>query len=227
MRVAVVTFPGSHGAEDAVYVYRDLLGQDAYTVWHQEESLKKPDVVIIPGGASFADYLRPGALSVASPILGPVVKFARDGGPILGIGNGFQILCEAKILPGILLQNPSLHFLNRDTHVLVCNNETPFTKTYEEEDIIVLPIACFFGRYYADKRTMKDLEENGQVVLRYCDREGDVDYEEPFNGCLNGVAAVTSRHYNVLGMMCHPERVSDPLLGSEVGRKMLECVLSK
>lgn len=227
MRIAVITFPGSHGADDVVYVYRDLLGQDAYTVWHQEESLKKPDVVVLPGGAAFADYLRPGALSVASPIIGPVIKFARDGGPTLGIGNGFQILCESKILPGILLQNPSLHFVNREVPLLVCNNETPFTTCYEEEDVVNLPIACFFGRYYADKRTMKDLEENGQVILRYCDREGEVNYEDPFNGSLNAVCAISSRHYNVVGMMSHPERVADPVLGSDVGRKMLECVLKK
>ena len=225
MRVSVVVFPGSNGAEDAAYVYRDLLNQEVNLIWHQEEDLKKPDVLVIPGGAAFGDYLRPGALTQGSPILGPIRKFARDGGPTIGIGNGFQILCEMQILPGVLLQNPSMHFMSRNVFLTVQHIKTPFTKNYEQDEIITLPIACSYGRYYADKRAIRDMEENGEVVMRFCDREGDIDERDPFNGCLNSIAGIASRHSNVLGLICHPERACEKMMGSEEGLKLLSAVL--
>ncbi|MFN8389631.1 MAG: phosphoribosylformylglycinamidine synthase subunit PurQ [Bdellovibrionota bacterium] len=225
MRISVVVFPGSSGADDAAYVYRELLGQDVQLIWHQEEDLKKPDVLILPGGAAFGDYLRPGALVQGSPILGPIRKFARDGGPTLGIGNGFQILCEMGILPGVLLQNTTLHFMSRNVYLSVQNNKTPFTKGYELEDIITLPMACTYGRYFADKRAIRDMEENGEVVFRFCDREGDIDEDNPFNDSLNSIAGIASRHMNVLGMICHPERACEKVMGSEEGLKLLSAVL--
>jgi len=225
MRISVVVFPGSSGADDAAYVYRELLGQEVKTVWHQEESLAKPDVVIIPGGAAFGDYLRPGSLVLGSPIVGAIRKFARDGGPILGIGNGFQILCELKILPGILLQNVGLHFLSRDVFLRVDNIETPFTKKFQYQQVITLPLACTYGRYFADRRAIRDMEENGEIVFRYCDREGELDEKNPFNDSLNSVAGICSRHRNVVGLMCHPERAAEAIMGSEEGLPLLSAVL--
>ncbi len=225
MKVSVVVFPGSSGADDAAYVYRELLGQEVKTVWHQEESLGKPDVLVIPGGASFGDYLRPGALVAGSPIVGAIRKFARDGGPTIGIGNGFQILCELKVLPGVLLQNSGLTFLSREVFLRVDNIETPFTKNYEDEQVISLPMACTYGRYFADRRAIRDMEENGEVVFRFCDREGEIDEKAPFNGSLNAVAGICSRHRNVLGMICHPERAAEKIMGSEEGLSLLSAVL--
>ena len=180
---------------------------------------------MIPGGAAFGDYLRPGALTIGSPVMGAIRKFARDGGPTLALGNGFQILCEMKVLPGILLQNMDLQFMNRQVFLRVENTKTPFTKNYDEEEIIRLPIACNYGRYFADKRTIRDMEENGEIVFRFCDQEGDVDPEEPFNESLHAVAGICSRHGNVLGMICHPERVCEAVMGSEEGLPLLSAVL--
>ena len=225
MKIAVVVFPGSSGADDVAYAYREILGQEVVSIWHQEETLKGADVVVVPGGASFGDYLRPGALVMGSPICGALRKFSRDGGPMLGIGNGFQILCELKILPGVLLQNTGLSFLSKDVFVSVDNVSSPFMKGLKEDQVLTVPLACGFGRYYADKRTLKDAEENGNIAFRYCDREGDIDLRDPFNGCLNAIAGVTSRHHNVLGVMFHPERAVEASMGSTVGLPILKAVL--
>ncbi len=225
MKVAVIVFPGSSGAEDAAYAYREILGCEVINIWHQEETLKGADVVIIPGGASFGDYLRPGALVLGSPIIGAIRKFGRDGGPMLGIGNGFQILCELKILPGVLLQNKSLNFIHRDVYLSIDSNKSPFLSGMEPERVLSLPLACSFGRYYADKRTLKDIEENGNVAMRFCDREGDIDFDDPFNGSIHAIAGVTSRHHNVLGLIAHPERAAEDAMGSVVGLEILKNIL--
>ncbi len=227
MKIAVVVFPGSGGADDAAYVYRNILGQEVTTIWHQEETLADADVLVVPGGAAFGDYLRPGALVQGSPIVGAIRKFARDGGPTIGIGNGFQILCELKVLPGVLLQNPGLSFLSRDVYLRCDNIRTPWTNCYKEDNVISLPIACTYGRYFADKRTIRDMEENGEVVFRFCDREGELDEKDPFNGSLNSIAGICSRHLNVLGLICHPERACEKVMGSEQGLPILSAVLKK
>ena len=224
MRIAVVVFVGSAGAKDAVNAYGRVLKQEVYTVWHQEDSLGKPDLVVIPGGASFGDYLRPGALAKESLIIPLVRKFAQDGGPVIGIGNGFQILCEVGILPGILLVNPDLQYLSHDVYVTVDDNRSPFLSSLESETVLKLPLACYYGRYWADKRTIRDLEEGGHVALRYCDMEGDVDLANPFNGSLNAIAGITSRHGNVLGLMPHPERAVEEIMGSVAGLPILSGV---
>ncbi len=181
--------------------------------------------MVIPGGSAFGDYLRPGALTIGSPIMGSIRKFARDGGPTLAIGNGFQILCEMKVLPGVLLQNIGLQFLNQNVFLKVESTASPFTKVYEEEDILSLPMACNYGRWYADKRTIRDMEENREIVFRFCDQEGDVDPEDPFNDSLHAVAGIKSRHGNVLGMICHPERAAEGVIGNDEGLKLLSAVL--
>lgn len=225
MKISVVVFPGSSGADDVAYVYRELLGQEVTTIWHQEEDLKKPDVLVIPGGSAFGDYLRPGALVLGSPIVGAIRKFARDGGPTLGIGNGFQILCELKVLPGVLLQNSTLHFSSREVFLRVDNIKTPFTDCFKEEQVISLPMACTHGRFFADKRVIRDMEENGEVVFRFCDREGEIDDKDPFNGSLHSVAGVCSRHRNVVGLICRPERAAEEIMGSVEGLPLLSAVL--
>lgn len=221
MRVAIAKFPGSFGAEELLYVYEKKLGTKPYIVWHQEESLGNPDLLVLPGGASFGDYLRPGALTMGSPILDAVRRHVKSGAVTLGIGNGFQILCEMRLLPGVLLENLSQQFLSRKVFLSVQNNSTPFTKSLELESVLELPLACRWGRFYGDKRTIRDLEEEGSVVFRFCDREGEVDEERPFNGSLNAIAGICSRDRKTLGLICRPERASEPLLGGEDGLKIL------
>ena len=225
MRVAVVVFPGSGGAADATHAFGEVLGQQVETVWYQEESVGDADILVVPGGAAFGDYLRPGALARGTNIVGSIIKFARDRKPVIGIGNGFQILCELEILPGILLPNTSARYLNTETFVRVETIDSPWSAHLETEDIIELPISCYAGRYYADKRTLKDLEEEGRVVFRYCDAEGDIDPDDCFNGSANGIAGIVNRHRNVLGIMPHPERAVDSFLGAAEGRAILESVL--
>lgn len=227
MKIAVVNFPGSGGADDVAYVYREILGQDVSVIWHQEETIGNAEVLVIPGGAAFGDYLRPGALVLGSPIVGAIRKHARDGGATLGIGNGFQILCELKILPGVLLQNVGMTFLSKNVFLRCDNNQTPFTRCYKEEDVVSLPMACTYGRYFADKRAIRDMEENGEVVFRFCDREGEIDENDPFNGSLHSIAGICSRHRNVLGLICHPERAAEAIMGSEAGLPLLSAVLKK
>ncbi|HQH29194.1 MAG TPA: phosphoribosylformylglycinamidine synthase subunit PurQ [Oligoflexia bacterium] len=225
MKIAVVVFPGSGGVADAVYAYRDVLKQEVFTVWHQEESIGDADVLVIPGGSAFGDYLRPGALCKASPIIGAIRKFERDDRPIIGLGNGFQILCELDILPGVLLPNLNSRFMNTDTFVTADNTKSIWTRHLEEGEILTLPISCYCGRYYADKRTLKDLEEEGHIALRFCDLEGDVDLSQPFNGSVNAIAGILNRHENVLGVITHPERAIEQFMGSVDGLPLLESVL--
>lgn len=224
-KVVVVEYPGSTCLSETARVYREIFGAEVSVIWHDEETFgagAKPDLVIIPGGYSFGDYLRPGALAKLSPLSGAVSRFAEEGGPVIGIGNGFQILCEIGVLPGALLINPSMKFVNQSAHLKVENAETIFTKKLNATKPISLPVACYFGRYVTDRRTLKDLETNGRVVLRYCDKFGDVDHKNPFNGSTNSIAAITNRKGNVLGMMPHPERACEEILGSTAGRELLQ-----
>lgn len=220
-RVSVVKFPGASAADDVAHVYRNVLGAEVDVVWHLEETVGSPDLLVLPGGASFADYLRPGALALASPVLAGVRKFARAGGNILGIGNGFQILCEAGLLPGILLQNTNTRFLNENVTMVATDSKMPLGWEFKENDTITLPIACNYGRYYADRRVLKDIEENGQVIFRYGDEEGEIDYEKPYNGCSNAIAAVADKEFRIVGMMCRPERVCEEIFGSKEGLRIL------
>ena len=225
MRIAVVVFPGSGGAADVSYAYGDVLGQEVFTVWHQEEVIENADVLVIPGGSAFGDYLRPGALCRPSPVVGAIRKFAREDRPVIGIGNGFQILCELELLPGVLLPNYSSRFLNTMTYVCTENTKSVWTRHLDKDEIRRMPINCYCGRYYADKRTLKDLEEEGHVAFRFCDIDGDVDPQDPFNGSLNGIAGILNRHENVLGMIHHAERAIEDFMGSTDGLDVLKSVL--
>lgn len=217
MKAAVIVFPGSNCDHDMIHTLSTLAGMDAYTVWHREHDLGSPDRVIIPGGFSFGDYLRTGALGSRSGIMQEVIRFANAGGPVLGICNGFQVLCESGLLPGALLQNRSRKFLSRFLQVRVEQAETPFTNAYEEGDCIRCPVAHFEGNYFARTDVVKKLEDQGQVVFRYVSPEGERDDESEEinpNGSIHSIAGICNEAKNVVGLMPHPERASEDIVGS-------------
>lgn len=217
MTIAVITFPGSNCDDDARYALQDELGAPVRMVWHTETSLTGVDAVVIPGGFSYGDYLRSGALAAHSPVMGEVKRFARGGGLVIGICNGFQILTEAGLLPGQLARNPGLTFQCRDVHLRVETSRAPFTSRAAVGDVLRMPIAHNEGSFFADASTLERLEGEGRVVLRYCDPRGVVDDAANVNGSQGGIAAVINEAGNVMGMMPHPERAASALLGSTDG----------
>lgn len=217
MNTAVVTFPGSNCDQDAVHVLRHVLGRPAELVWHEDERLPADtDLVILPGGFSYGDALRSGAIARFSPIMADVRRFADAGGLVLGICNGFQVLVESALLPGAMLQNASQKFVCRLTTLAVETRDTPFTARYEEGQILRIPVAHHEGRYHASDEVLDRLEANRQVVFRYVDNP---------NGSVRGIAGIVNERRNVLGMMPHPERAAESVLGSEDGRALFESVL--
>jgi phosphoribosylformylglycinamidine synthase subunit PurQ / glutaminase len=231
VRFGIVVFPGSNCDHDAYHVCRKVLGQDAVFLWHKDADLKNVDVVILPGGFSYGDYLRCGAIARFSPVMREVTRFAEAGGLVLGICNGFQILVEAGLLPGVLLRNASLRFACKHVQVRVENAFTPFTSVCAQGDVLTIPIAHGEGNYFADEETIRRLEANGQVAFRYCSASGEITAESNPNGSLGNIAGIVNERGNVLGMMPHPERAADPLLGHTDGQKvfasLLEHVLSR
>lgn len=228
MKISIVVFPGSNCDHDMVYTYSTLFNARVRTVWHRDRELHAPDLVVVPGGFSYGDYLRTGALARLSPVMDEVVRFAGKGGSVLGICNGFQILCEAGLLPGVLLQNIGMQFLSRFVHIRSERNDTFLTQGMDAEELIHCPIAHFDGNYFLDAAGLKQIEENGQVVFRYCDAQGKVNpacREANPNGSLNAIAGVTNASGNVVGMMPHPERAVEQMVGyvgGESGRALLE-----
>lgn len=216
MKVAVITFPGSNCDHD-LYKAAQQVGADASFVWHRERGLDGFDVVLLPGGFSYGDYLRPGAIARMSPIMDDVVAFAGAGGPVLGICNGFQVLCEAGLLPGALVRNAALKFRSHDVRLRVERVDTLFTSDYEPGQIIRVPIAHGDGNYEADEDTLKALEAEGRVVFRYVDRSGEAVESANPNGSWHNIAGIVNESGNVLGMMPHPERAMEELLGSTDG----------
>ncbi|HEY8468893.1 MAG TPA: phosphoribosylformylglycinamidine synthase subunit PurQ [Longimicrobiales bacterium] len=224
LRVAVVTFPGSNCDHDCYRAAKDVLGAHAYFVWHRERDLREPDIVILPGGFSYGDYLRAGAIARFSPVMDAVRRFAENGGLVLGTCNGFQVLCEAGLLPGALVRNASLRFIGRWVRLRVENADTPFTTAYREGQVLRIPIAHGEGNYVADPATLERLEAERRVVFRYCDAEGRVTDEANPNGSLNGIAGIVNEAGNVLGVMPHPERAVEALLGSTDGVGVFESM---
>ena len=222
----MVVFPGSNCDEDCRYVLEEVMGQKVRRVWHKERDLSGLDGVVLPGGFSYGDYLRCGAIARFSPVMKEIVRFAAKGKPVLGICNGFQILLEAGLLPGAMLRNTSLHFICRHVHVKVENSKTPFTEVLRKGEVLTLPIAHNEGNYFADRQTLGALREDGQIVFRYCDRKGDVSHQANPNGSLENIAGICNRQRNVLGMMPHPERASEVVLGSTDGQKIFESLIS-
>ena len=214
MNISVIVFPGSNCDRDAAYVTRDLLGQPTQMVWHEDSDLHNADLVIVPGGFSYGDYLRCGAIAQFSPALRATVEHAQKGGLVLGICNGFQILTEAGLLPGALVRNRGLHFVCDRVPLRVERTNLVWTQAYAPGQVITLPIAHGEGCYYADADTLQALEENQQIVFRYSSTAGAVGYDDNPNGSLNNIAGICNAPGNVLGMMPHPERASDPMLGA-------------
>ena len=218
MNVGVIVFPGSNCDRDCAYVVSEMLGQTARLIWHHETSLTNIDAVILPGGFSYGDYLRTGAIARFSPIMEAVKTFASKRGMVLGICNGFQILLEVGLLPGAMLRNRDLTFICEDVYVKVENSSTPFTNQCESGQVLKLPIAHADGNYYADPVTLSALQANAQVVLRYCDAEGKDSEKSNPNGSLDNIAGIKNVAGNVLGLMPHPERCAEDMLGNEDGK---------
>ncbi|MFP4008294.1 MAG: phosphoribosylformylglycinamidine synthase subunit PurQ [Spirulinaceae cyanobacterium] len=217
MKFGIIVFPGSNCDRDMAMVTEGILGQPTRTIWHQDTDLSDIDVVVIPGGFSYGDYLRCGAIAQFSPVLKSVLAHAQQGKLVLGVCNGFQVLTEVGLLPGALIRNRDLHFICDRVPLKVENNTLPWTQNYHSGEIITLPIAHGEGRYYADADTLKALEDNHQVVFRYG--------KNP-NGSLNDIAGIANKKGNVLGMMPHPERAADEMLGLTDGKKLFEGLLS-
>jgi phosphoribosylformylglycinamidine synthase subunit PurQ / glutaminase len=227
MKFGIVTFPGSNCDYDAYHAVVDQLGEQAVYLWHKDHDLQGADVVILPGGFSYGDYLRAGAIARFSPIMREVGAHAERGGPVLGICNGFQIACEAGLLPGALLRNSGLCFISDTVRLRVENADTLFTNGYERGQILRVPIAHGEGRYTADEETLDRLEGGGQVVFRYVSAEGDADTPSNVNGSMRNIAGIVNARGNVLGMMPHPERAADPLLGPPDGLALFESLLAR
>ncbi len=224
MKFGVVVFPGSNCDHDAYHVVSKHVGQPVDFVWHKETDLNGYDAILVPGGFSYGDYLRAGALARFSPVMDSIKKFAADGGFVFGICNGFQILCEAGLLPGALRRNAGLHFVCKHVNLKVENPNTPFTSEVPEGAILSIPIAHAEGNYTCDDETYNVLEENGQIVFRYCDENGDLTDEANPNGSRGNIAGVCNLDRNVLGMMPHPERACEELLGSNDGRDIFRSL---
>ncbi|MDI6765635.1 MAG: phosphoribosylformylglycinamidine synthase subunit PurQ [Bacteroidota bacterium] len=225
-KFGVVVFPGSNCDHDAFYVLKNIFNQDTKFLWHKDSSLEGVDVVILPGGFSYGDYLRCGAIARFSPIMKEVISFARDGGIVIGICNGFQILCESGLLPGALLMNEGLTFVCRYVNLRVENSNTRFTSECNRGDVLQIPIAHGEGNYFADKVTIETLERNNQILFRYCSSDGTVTPDSNPNGSINNIAGIMNEYGNVMGVMPHPERAADPVLGRTDGQKIFRSVIN-
>ncbi len=225
VKFGIVVFPGSNCDHDAYHVCKHVMQQDAEFLWHKEADLKGVDVVILPGGFSYGDYLRCGAIARFSPVMKEVVRFADNGGTVFGICNGFQILVEAGLLPGVLLRNDSLKFVCKFVNLRVENSNSRFTNHTTGGEVLSIPIAHGEGNYFTDPETLKRLEGNNQIIFRYCNREGEITEESNPNGSLSNIAGIVNKRGNVLGMMPHPERASDPLLRYTDGQKIFKSII--
>ncbi|MBI2816407.1 MAG: phosphoribosylformylglycinamidine synthase subunit PurQ [Acidobacteria bacterium] len=226
MKFGVVVFPGSNCDHDAFYAVQSVLGQEAAFLWHDSTDLAGSDVIILPGGFAYGDYLRTGAIARFSPIMRAIADFAARGGFVMGICNGFQVLLEAGLLPGAMLRNRALRFICRPVYLRVENAHTAFSNACRPGQVLEVPIAHGEGNYFADADTLEEIESAGQVVFRYCCPDGEITNDANPNGSVHNIAGIMNREGNVLGMMPHPERACDPLLGSTDGRFILQSVLN-
>ncbi len=225
MRASVIVFPGSNCDRDA-YSVLQMTGSKPQMVWHDDATLPACDLVVVPGGFSYGDYLRSGAMAAHSPIMREVKEHAKQGRLVLGICNGFQVLTESGLLPGTLMRNAKLKFLCRDVFLRVENSSTPFTSAYDKGQIINVPIAHHDGNYFADAGTLKSLEDNAQIAFRYCSEQGALTDEANPNGSVQHIAGIYNKEKNVLGMMPHPERHSEKATGGADGRALFESLLA-
>ncbi len=225
MKIAILVFPGSNCDHDAYYALKHVMGADARFVWHKEDRLSGFDAVVVPGGFTYGDYLRTGAMAKLSPVMGAVRRFAVEGGPVIGICNGFQILLEAGLLPGAMIANESLKFICDYVYISSETSSTPFTREIPSKSVLRIPVAHYQGNYYADRESLSALEANGQVVFRYCDADGNVSPEANPNGSVGNIAGICNPGRNVLGMMPHPERCSEEEMGSADGRRLFTSMI--
>lgn len=225
MKYGVVTFPGSNCDHDMIYALRDLLGQEVVNLWHKDTDLQSCDFIILPGGFSYGDYLRSGSIARFSPIMDEVIKHANNGGYLLGICNGFQVLCEAQLLPGALLHNDNQKFICKNIYLKTDNNNSILTSKADLDKALKIPVSHGEGRYYASDEIVERLKENEQVLYYYCNENGEITEEGNPNGSVSNIAAICNKTKNVFGMMPHPERAADPELGNTDGRVILESML--
>jgi len=226
MKFGVVTFPGSNCDEDMIYVLETLMGQHVERLWHKDTDLKGVDFVVLPGGFSYGDYLRSGAIAKLSPIMTEVIKHANNGGYVLGVCNGFQILTESGLLEGALLHNDNQRFICKNVFLKPATNSAAITKDLDQEKAYKIPIAHGEGRYYADDATIAKLKNNNQILFQYCTPEGDINDEVNPNGSIQNIAGICNEQRNVFGMMPHPERAADAELSNEDGKAMFESILA-
>lgn len=227
MKFGIVTFPGSNCDYDAFHAVTDVLGEEATYLWHKDHDLQGSDVIVLPGGFSYGDYLRAGAIARFSPIMQEVASHAKSGGPVLGICNGFQIACEAGLLPGALMRNSHLQFVSKEVRIRVENSDTMFTGLYQRGELLRMPVAHGDGRYVAPEDVLEELEGEGRVIFKYADASGNTSADANPNGAERNIAGIISEGGNVLGMMPHPERACSPLLGSSDGVRLLESILAR
>ncbi|WP_457625653.1 phosphoribosylformylglycinamidine synthase subunit PurQ [Persephonella sp.] len=225
MKFGVAVYPGSNCDYDTYRIIRDILKEDVRLIDYRETDLSDLDCVVLPGGFSFGDYLRPGTLAAHTPLTGAVREFAGKGGLVIGICNGFQILTEAHLLPGALMPNVHGKFVCRHQYLRVENSETPFTNQCEEGQILKIPIAHHDGNYFVDEETLRKMEDNGQIILRYCDEFGNITDSANPNGSLKNIAGITNEKKNVFGLMPHPERAAESILGTEDGLYILKSII--
>ncbi len=226
MRFGVVTFPGSNCDHDMIYVLGTIMGQEVEHLWHKDKDLKGCDFIVLPGGFSYGDYLRSGAIARFSPIMDKIIEHANKGGFVMGICNGFQILCESGLLPGALLHNNNQKFNCKNVFIKAESKDALVTKHVPKNKALKIPIAHGEGRYYADEKTMKQLKDNDQILFRYCDEQGNVTSEANPNGSLENIAGVCNAGKNVFGMMPHPERAADELLNNTDCKLLFESILN-
>ncbi|MCH8872280.1 phosphoribosylformylglycinamidine synthase subunit PurQ [candidate division KSB1 bacterium] len=227
MKFGVIIFPGSNCDHDCYYALKGVFEQHVSFIWHKDEDVSQYDVILLPGGFSYGDYLRTGAVARFSPVMKAVVDFANLGGIVFGICNGFQILCEAGLLPGALMRNQSLRFVCKHVHLRVENPNTIFTNNCEKGEILNIPIAHAEGLYFADEKTLGELNRNNQVIVRYCEPNGDISLEANPNGSLENIAGIMNRNGNVMGMMPHPDRSAEEILNSDDGAKIFRSIIGQ
>ncbi|NLM91939.1 MAG: phosphoribosylformylglycinamidine synthase subunit PurQ [Bacteroidales bacterium] len=226
MKFGVVVFPGSNCDHDMIYVLKKLLKQEVVALWHKDHDLQGCDFIVLPGGFSYGDYLRSGAIARFSPIMEQVIAFAKNGGFVMGICNGFQILCEAHLLPGALLHNTSHQFICRNAFIRTETSQSLITSGVTKGRVLKIPIAHGEGRFFASDETLKQLNDNDQILFRYCDEKGEVTEEANPNGSLQNIAGICNETRNVFGMMPHPERAANEELGNTDGRLLFDSILA-
>lgn len=223
----VLVFPGSNCDHDAYHAMAHVMNAETKFIWHKETDLSGVDFLIIPGGFSYGDYLRSGAIARFSPVMQEVTKFVMEGKPVLGICNGFQILLEAGLLPGAMLHNSELRYICKQVYIRCESTDTLFTQSLQPRQVLEIPIAHGEGNYFTDNDQLKELQDNDQIIFRYCDAEGQVTKESNFNGSVDNIAGICNKHRNVLGMMPHPERAMEKQLGSDDGKLIFESILNE